>query len=272
MDYQKYTPHPDLSSIIQFYWTLKVPASNENQKQRIVPDGNIEMAFILGDDIKRYTNEKDFILQPRAMVLGQTMAPFFIEPTGEVNTFAISFHPYGFANLTDQPIKTLADQETPLQNVLEKTIAKNLNSSIVNAKDTQQRINCFEKFMFEKLKDPSTVDTIVASTVDALIASNGNASIQNLLKENPSKRRQLERKFAQQIGVSPKQLSKVIRMQRALKMLIGQEQKNLSAIAHENEYYDQAHFIKDFKTFTGVSPKDFLSDESLQLSALFHKE
>lgn len=70
MNYQTFQPHPDLESLINCYWTLEVPADNDSKKQRIVPDGCIEMAFILGDDIMRYTSQDEFILQPRAM-LGQ---------------------------------------------------------------------------------------------------------------------------------------------------------------------------------------------------------
>ncbi len=96
MNYQTYTPYPDLEALMKCYWTLEVPADPSPDRQRIIPDGCIEMAFILGDDIKRYTAGDEFIIQPRAMVLGQTIEPFYIEPTGYVNTFAIRFYPYGF--------------------------------------------------------------------------------------------------------------------------------------------------------------------------------
>jgi transcriptional regulator GlxA family with amidase domain len=86
-----------------------------------------------------------------------------------------------------------------------------------------------------------------------------------------SKRRQLERNFKKQIGVSPKQLGKVIRLQTALKMLLDQKSENLTDIAYESEYFDQSHFIKDFREFTGINPKDFLTNENLTLSALFYK-
>jgi AraC-like DNA-binding protein len=68
--------------------------------------------------------------------------------------------------------------------------------------------------------------------------------------------------------MSPKQFSKISRLQAALK-LIGQGAfNNLTDLALEAGYYDQAHFIKDFREFTGVSPKQFYAD-SLKLSALF---
>src|SRR6056297_794420 len=115
MNYQTFQPNSDLESLISCYWTLEVPADSDAQKQRIISDGTIEMAFILGDDIKRYTSKDEFIIQPRAMVLGHTIEPFYIEPTGFVNTFAIRFYPYGFSNLVNMPIKNLVNKETPIE-------------------------------------------------------------------------------------------------------------------------------------------------------------
>lgn len=271
MNYQTFQPHPDLESLISCYWTLEVSADTNSQKQRIVPDGCIEMAFILGDDIKRYTSDNKFILQPRAMVLGQTIEPFYIEPTGYVNTFAIRFYPYGFANFVNEPIKNLANKETPIELLFDEKVARVLEQRIIEAKDIAQRIEIIETFFLERLSDKSTVENIVKSTVNALLATNGNAAIKTILNEDLSKRRQLERKFANQIGVSPKQLGRLIRLQTALKMMLNTEAQSLTNIAYESEYYDQAHFTKDFKAFTGINPKEFLGSDNMALSSLFYK-
>ncbi len=271
MSYQTFLPNSDLKSLISCYWTLEVPAESDTQKQRIIPDGTIEMAFILGDDIKRYTSENEFIIQPRAMVLGHIIEPFYIEPTGYVNTFAIRFYPYGFANFISMPIKNLANKETPIELLFGEKIANQLEQKIIEATNSSERIEIIEDFLLDKLNEKTTIDNIVKTTIDALLATNGSASISEILKEDLSKRRQLERKFIKQIGVSPKQLGKVIRLQTALKMLLNKKSKNLTDIAYESEYFDQAHFTKDFKEFTGINPKEFLGNESMTLSTLFYK-
>ena len=272
MNYQTFKPHPDLMSLVDCYWTLEIPAENDAGRQRIIPDGCIEMAFILGDDIKRYTSENEFILQPRAMVLGQTIEPFYIEPTGFVNTFAVRFYPYGFANFVTIPIKNLVNKETPIELLFGEKTAKKLEKSIIQATDNKQRIEIIENFLLEKLNAKTTIDKIVKTTIDTLFLTKGSASINNVLKEDLSKRRQLERKFQKLIGISPKQLAKVVRLQTALNILLNKESKSLTEIAYKSDYYDQAHFIKDFKEFTGTTPKDFLKDDNMVLSSLFYKE
>ena len=62
------------------------------------------MIFIPGDDVKRYTTEDEYILQPREMILGQITGPFYVGPTGYVKSFAVRFYPYGFTNFVSVPI------------------------------------------------------------------------------------------------------------------------------------------------------------------------
>lgn len=271
MNYQTYQPHPDLKPLVSCYWTLEVPVTNDTQRQRIIPDGTIEMAFILGDDIKRYTSKDDFIIQPRSMVLGQTIDPFYIEPTGYVNTFAIRFYPYGFANFVAVPLRDLANKETAIEMLFGKNITTKLEQDIIQATDVKQRIEIIELFLLNILSKQETVNSIVKTTIDTLLSTKGKTSISDILKNDLSKRRQLERMFARQIGVSPKQLAKVIRFQSAIKMLINEDGENLTTIAYESDYYDQAHFNKDFKEYTGISPKDFLGNQNMTLSTIFYK-
>ena len=228
--------------------------------------------FILGDDIKRYTSQNEFILQPRAMVLGQTIEPFYIEPTGYVQTFAVRFYPYGFANFVSEPISNLVNKETHINQLFADEYASELEQKIITAENTEQRIRIIEEFLMDRLNDEKMINRIVKNTVDSLLSSNGSLTINSILKDDLSKRRQLERNFKKQIGVSPKQLGKVIRLQTALKMLLNSKSDNLTEIAYKSEYFDQAHFIKDFREFTGINPKEFINNENLSLSALFYKE
>lgn len=270
MNYSRFQPSKDLASFVKFFWTLEVSPEESAEKQRVVPDGCIEMAFILGDDIKRYTSENDYIIQPRAMVLGQTLAPFYIQPTGYVHTFAASFFPYSFSSFVSKPIKSLTNKETSIYELFEHNEARSLEKKIIEALTTGERINILEAFLFSRLSDQRTIERIVKATVKTLFSRNGNISINEITNSDHSKKRQMERQFLDIVGISPKQLCKVIRLQAALKALINQEER-LTHIAHESNYYDQSHFIKDFKEFTGIRPSDFFGEKSMMLSSLIYK-
>jgi len=272
MNYQTYQPHPDLQALVKCYWTLEVPAQKDIQRQRIIPDGCIEMIFVLGDDVMRFTSGDDFIIQPREMILGQITEPFYIQPTGYVHSFAIRFYPYGFSCFVPSPLKDLANTETPISMLFGESESTTLGAAMLQAATTEERIHAIESFLLKKLTEDAVIDAVVKQTVDTIISTGGNAAIGAILKDDLSKRRQLERKFSSQIGMSPKQLGKVIRLQSALKMLLNQQSENLTEIAYESDYYDQAHFIKDFKEFTGTTPGAFLDDDTLTLSSVFYKK
>lgn len=270
MNYQTYAPHPDLVDIIKCYWTLEIPAKPNPIKQRAIADGYIEIMFHLADDVKSYTEDEGYTIQPRAMLLGHPIKPLFFEPTGEVKTFAVRFFPYAIANLITQPIKNLIDKVLPLHRVVDNNFAKNIEQQINEATTTQERIKRVEKLIIEQLNSKETIDQIVKNTIDTLIATDGNTDIQTILQQNLTSRRQLERKFTQQIGLSPKQLMKVIRLQTSLRMLLNHSADRLYQIAYDNDYYDQAHFTKDFKEFTGINPKSFWQDETMEVATMIY--
>ncbi|MCG6141115.1 MULTISPECIES: helix-turn-helix domain-containing protein [Leptospira] len=272
MNYETFPPSPELSSLVKCFWTLIVEDSSHYSKQRIVPDGCMELAFNFGDPIQRFTNDKDFVIQPWACLIGQITEPFFIKPTGSVNTFSVRFYPYGIANFFENPLDHYANRETPLDQLFGFDTAKELENQIRKACDTMARIQVIEDFFSKKLKEQITTDRILKITIDTILHSKGNDTIGSILSDENVSRRQLERKFKKQIGLSPKKLERIIRMQAALKMMIHRQSEKLTDIAYEANYFDQAHFIKDFKEFTGLRPKLFIYDEKTLLSVLFYKK
>jgi AraC-like DNA-binding protein len=270
VNHESYPPSADLASFVKCYWTLEGQANNTTQKQRVLPDGCIELFFILGDDVRRFVSENEFVIQPRSMVLGQITEPYYIQPTGQVNCFAVRFYPYGFANFVQTPIVRLANTETPIELLFGDEAAASISKQIINAANTPQRIELIEAFLLERINDSATRNRIVESTIEALLLANGSTAINMIVKNDLSKRRKLERLFTRQIGISPKQLGKVIRLQAVLKILLSRQSGDLIQIAYDHDYYDQAHFIKDFKELTGTSPGRLLTDDALVLSTLLY--
>lgn len=228
----------------------------------------MEMIFHQGDLYKQYLENGDHIIQPRCFVFGQLMSPLEIEPTGETNIFSVRFYPEGFMPFASIPIKQMEQKAVSLEDLYgEEGLV--LGNEVLSAGSTPAKIAMVEQFLLKRLCSSGVRGQMVKETVDLIFAIRGQLTIAELSQQMKINRKQLERKFSAVIGLSPKQLSRIIRLQAALKQLLHQQFVNLTDLAYEGEYYDQAHFIKDFKTFTGVTPKKIYG-ENLQLSSLFY--
>lgn len=267
MNYQTYTPPENLQAFVKCFWTLEAPQETLPAKQRIVPDGCMEMIFHLGDLYRQYTSETDFIVQPRCFVFGQITAPLDIEPTGITHIFSVRFHPEGFIPFSRLPLAQMENRAVPLEELFGQD-GLLLEQQVLQAGTHAARLQLVSDFLSARLLSSESIDRTVKSCVEVMLQLGGQLSVGALSAQTNTNRRQLERKFSSAIGLSPKQLSKIIRLQAALKMLASNQFTSLSALAYENDYYDQAHFIRDFKEFTGMSPKLFYAD-NLKMSSLF---
>jgi AraC-like DNA-binding protein len=268
MNYQTFEPSLELKGLIKCYWTLEYPKEENPDKQTIVPDGCLEMIFHYGDNYKQYLQNGESIIQPKCFVIGQLTGPLEIEPTGQTGIFSVRFHPEGFSPFTSIPIKTMENTATSLEKLFGKGGIE-IGQKVLSSNSVSERIKYIENFLFSRLSNSETIDHIIKSTVDIILTANGHLSVGELSKQINISRRQLKRKFSSFIGLSPKQLSKTIRLQATLEMLLNKQFTSLTTLAYEGEYYDQSHFIKDFKEFTGLSPKEFYGS-SLTMSSLFY--
>jgi AraC-like DNA-binding protein len=264
MNYRTISPDSNLEAFVKCFWVLE---GSDLEKQRIIPDGCIEMIFHYGDLYKQFLDDKKFIVQPQCFIFGQVTKPLYIEPTGSTGIIAVRFNPEGFTPFCTLPLTEIENKAIPLQKLFGDKGAS-LEQEVLNAENNESRVTIIESFLLGQISASQTIDRIVQSSVEILLNSNGNRPIKKLSDDINVHRRQLERRFSSVIGLSPKQLSKVIRLQGALKILTRKEVDSLTEVAHQGDYFDQAHFIKDFKEFTGVTPKDFYS-ENLKLSTLF---
>ncbi|MDH6253395.1 AraC-like DNA-binding protein [Chryseobacterium sp. H1D6B] len=268
MNYQTFEPDQNLTAFIKCYWTLESPKEETPEKQTIVSDGCMEMIFHYGDLYKQYLDNGNSIIQPRCFVIGQLTRPLEIEPTGETGIFSVRFHPEGFLPFTSNSIKEMENTAVSLEKLYGKD-GQEIEQKVLNASSTSERIKFIEMFLLNRLTDIETIGRIVKTTVETIITANGQLPVDELSSLTKVNRRQLLRKFSAAIGLSPKQLSRTIRLQSALKMLLNDQFSNLAELAYENEYYDQAHFIKEFKEFTGSTPKEFYGNH-LKMSSLFY--
>jgi AraC-like DNA-binding protein len=267
MDYSEYDVAEELQPFVKCFWSLEAPAATVAEKQRIVPDGCMEMIFHYGDLYEQFNEDGTAITQSRCFVFGQITKPLDIAPTGVTGIIAARFHPDGFLPFSDIPVQQMENKATELQEIFGLK-DYSFEEAVLQAATNEERIQLITSFLISKLQTAEVRDRITQFGIDALLHSNGQMNVQELSEALQINRRQLERKFSSVIGLSPKQLSKMIRLQNTFRMMGQKHFTNLTSLAYESGYYDQAHFIKEFKEFTGVSPKEFYAAH-LKLSSLF---
>jgi len=262
-----FEPQQSLQDWVKCYWTLESDYENTPLKNTIIPDGTMKLIFHYRDTYKHHVNDKESIILPKCFLIGQLTKPYIVEPLGVTGTFVVRFQPNGFFPFANIPIKEIQNTAVPLDQLFGKD-GDEIGEQILNANSTSKRIELIETFLLKRLTDKTAIDIIVKSTVETILKANGQFSVNKLSEKNNTNRRQLTRKFSSTIGLSPKQLSKTIRIQNTLITLLTKEVNSLTDLAYENEYFDQAHFIKDFKEFTGLTPKEFYGDD-LKMSLIF---
>lgn len=264
-----FEPNNKLTAFVKCYWTLEADKEETPVKNTIVPDGTMKLIFHYGDTYKHHPSDGEIIILPKCFLIGQLTKPYVVEPLGITGTFVVRFHPNGFLPFATIPIKEMENTAVPLS-VLFGEEGEEIGNRILNANSTLDRIKLIEHFLLKRLADKKTIDNVVKSTIETILDANGQFSVNEYSLRNNINRRQLTRKFSTTIGLSPKQLAKTIRIQATLKKLLSNEVVKLTDLAYENEYFDQAHFIKDFKEFTGLTPKEFYGDD-LKMSLIFDK-
>ena len=267
MDYHVYDPTYELQGFVKCFWTLEDEAHTQLVPQRVVPDGCMEMIIHYGDLYQQILEDGTTFIQPRSFIFGQITSYIEIAPTGKSGIVAARFLPDGLAPFLDVPIASLENKAVALTRLFgEKalTLEQQVNLSLNNI----ERIHYIEEFLLSHIGEQQQIDNITKSCVDAIVRSQGQLAMTELADKVNSHRRQIERRFNEAVGMSPKQLSRVVRLQATIKMMGQKKFVSLTSLALENGYYDQAHFIKDFREFTGLSPKSFFA-ANLQFAALF---
>jgi len=266
MDYRLYFANECLSPYVKCYWSLVNEAENAS-RERIFPDGCIELIFHSGDLFRKYDSATEFHIQPRSFIHGQLTKFIEVEPTGETEIFSARFQPGGLQRFIDFEVGSLTGIAKSVVDIWGDDGAK-LENQILNAADNTDKIELLETFLLARLRLSNKHDTDAEFCVNALVDSNGAASVDDIAAKLKLSKRQLERKFMAAVGLPPKTLARILRFQHTLQLIENREFVSFTRVAYDGGFYDQAHFIKDFRHFTGLNPKMYFA-ENLEMAKYF---
>lgn len=257
MEYAEFSPSAALVPFVKCFWMLESNDPGPHERERIFPDGSIEWIFHYGDHFRKYINGDRFVIQPRSFFHGQLKRWFELQPTGRIGVFGVRFHPAGLYPFVDFDVSTMTGDTMATAAIWPNELAT-IEASLLHA-TMEQRIAFAERFLLQKLQ-PQKVDETIHACVRAIVRAAGNVSVDALAEELAVGRRVLERRFSAAVGLSPKLLARIVRFNRTLKLIGDNDFSSFTIVAHEGGFYDQAHFIRDFRNFTGLNPKQYFAD------------
>ena len=256
--YREVLPAPFLRRFVECYWFLQGDASSASDPQPILPDGCMEIVLNLGDPFRRCHPDAERApsqLQPHRMLVGQMDRHVTVRATGLVDVVGVRFHPSGAHPLLRFSMAELSNHLVPLEEVID------LPETLSGGSSIRERIRSLDAVLTSRFQSASGLDPDLDRAVKTLVDAEGRISVDALAAGMGVGPRQLERKFRERVGLGPKRFAKVLRFQGVFRRANADE-RLWAALALDCGYYDQAHFIRDFKSFTGTSPSALFSREN----------
>ena len=131
---------------------------------------------------------------------------------------------------------------------------------ICGTMDFDRQIHAFLRSYLRIYKRVSPMENgnlLVLHATNLLVRAAGGITIEQLAEETGYTARYIDKCFRTEVGLSPKQLAKIFRFQAAVQALNDRSDKTLTEVAAELGYYDQSHFVRDFKALSGLTPKKY---------------
>lgn len=259
MFYREYSVQPLLRDYINCIWVMQAETGVFSHPDLLVPDGNIEVILNYGDTATRfYPDGKVAQNYSGSELVGQRCSWYRHSTTGAVDLISISFKPGGLSPFVPFAVADVTANAIPFSS-LRDTIFSEMEERVFEEPDLTKKIDIIRQLLLKQVLKNSTKSNHVAEFITRLYAINEFPSIAGFLQYYTINRRKLERDFDHHVGVSPKLLQRILRFRRAITNFYSSRNRNLTALAYDCGYFDQAHFINDFREFTGLSPKKFFS-------------
>lgn len=249
----EYKPSHRLDHYVESYWCYQFDgsASGYSPPNICIPKGTVEFILTLQGEAELLEGSNWERLD-EVLIVGIKSSPSVWRVRGGTKLFGIRLKPETCLQLFGTPVADIYQKHTAIQNV----VGTRLNwfiDLLRSAASTHQRIKIAESFLNKKLALFQSGDNLLTRALRTIWKEEGNITTSCLSKKVYIGERQLQRLFKISVGVSPKLYSRIVRFRMAYEK--AQTEKTAwTDVAYHHGYTDQAHFVKDFKTFTGLTP------------------
>lgn len=262
-DFRTRTPGPPLDRVVASIWYARgtVPYTRE----RIAPTGSTVGVFVLGDPIIHTPDDGvgQPLLAERGFLAGPHDRPVINEPTGETHAVGIVGTPIGCAAVFGLRPSLIRGRVVDLEEAWPQGRA--IRSALVACGEPDQMLDVIEARLATDVVVDDSMQRCEAA-VD-LIEADPTRPIADVAAEIGMSHGHLDREFTRIVGLTPRALSRLLRMRRLLAGIDSHRDVPWVDLAAELGWFDQSHLIRDFKRHTGVTPSHYLAAQRDHLSA-----
>jgi len=250
MRFETYNPCPSLSRWVRHYWIVDGGDNVEVELQKIVPDGFPELILHFADPY-HVNISGNWEEQKRCLLAGQIRKHFYLRNSGKSAMFGMKLQPAAIRQLFQIDMSDLKDKVVPIP-----TNHQFVWEALVNDSTTIAKPEYLIEFIEDHLKAMASKVGSISNEEKALndmVHQHGMVQLSDLYKTYTTNERKMERYFKTNIGLTPKFYCRILRFAHIFKLVEAKEKK-WPEIAYSAGFFDQAHFIKNFKEFTGEEP------------------
>lgn len=239
----RHAPSVDLQPFIKHYWIINWDLTGQPpHNQEVVPNPCVNLVV--------QTGRTAFYGVPKGV------HSHHLKDTGVV--FGAKFKPGGFYPFYKQSLSGLTGKSVATEQIL-GIGAADMERIILSESTPEEMISRAEEMLLPCLPSPDETIALIQTIVDFIQTNRQVTTAQQLCEFSGLGMRALQRMFSQYIGVSPKWIIKLYRLQNAAEMMDYGSLEDGVQLAMELGYYDQSHFIRDFKSFVGKTPEQYMN-------------
>jgi AraC-like DNA-binding protein len=257
MKYREIMPDLRLRSYIKCYYIYE-SSTDVAFEDTVFPSGCMEIIFNLGKGQWQTARGEHFVDTPPIELWGQIKQPLAIRSVGKNIMLGVRFLPHGAACFFREKLDCFSDRVLDLRDVLGAGVAA-LHSHLQDTVAWAARVGLVEEFLLRHLSLAEVrLDkvAVVSDIMSELRSEDFFDNISNVASRYGISSRYLQKLFLTYTGLTPKLYNKINRFQRSLR-LVSQNDLSLTSIAYDCGYFDQSHFIREFKSFTGYTPSGY---------------
>lgn len=253
-------PKPPLSHFVENLWLVEAYAVDYT-REKILPDGAIELIFDLDTGPKTIfesENSTEFRTVRKAWVSGERTRYLVIGAEKNQSMVGIRFRPGGAYPFFSFPISELSETVTELDLIWGRLVDV-IRNQLAAIESPEQRLECMEAILLKQAKRSLEANRLIAFAVHQLQHSPQFLAIRDLANTIGITQKHLISQFEKVVGLRPKSFARVCKFQKVVNLIEHQKELEWAAIAADCGYYDQAHFIHEFQTFSGLSPSVYVT-------------